>query len=75
VIGRDKEEMGKKVVVILIALVVVITSLLTVSVLSENVNRHNLIICAFDQKPAGSDGTEWVAIYKVIGSSLLPRGF
>lgn len=54
--------MEKKVVAILIALVA-ITSLITVSVLSEDVNRHNLIICAFDQNPTGSDGTEWIALY------------
>jgi len=52
----------KKVVAVLIALVA-ITCFLTVSVLSEDVNSHNLIICAFDQNPAGSDGTEWVGLY------------
>ena len=61
--------MKKQIVAITIALVA-ITSILTVNVLSEDVNKHNVIICAFDQNPAGSDGNEWVALYNPTNDTI-----
>ena len=55
--------MKKQIVASLIALVA-IASILTASVLSEDVNKPNVIICAFDQNPADRyDINEWLALY------------
>ena len=53
----------KQIAIAIIIALVVIAVIFTASVLSEDVNKPNVIICAFDQNPAGSDGTEWVALY------------
>lgn len=55
--------MKKQIAIAITIALVVITSILTASVLSEEVNKPNLIICAFYQNPAGSDGNEWVLLY------------
>ena len=62
--------MKKQIAIAITIALVAITSILTASVLSKDVNKPNVIICAFDQNPAGSDGNEWVALYNPTNDTL-----
>ena len=62
--------MKKQIAIAITIALVAITSILTASVLSKEVNKPNVIICAFDQNPAGSDGNEWVALYNPTNDTI-----
>jgi hypothetical protein len=56
--------MKKQIAIATTIALVAIASILTASVLSEDVNKPNVIICAFDQNPADRyDINEWLALY------------
>jgi micrococcal nuclease len=62
--------MKKQIAIAILIALVVIAVIFTASVLSEDVNKPNVIICAFDQNPAGSDGNEWVALYNPTNDTI-----
>lgn len=62
--------MKKQIAIAITIALVAITRILTTSVLSEEVNKPNRIISAFDQNPAESDGNEWIAFYNPTNDTI-----
>jgi endonuclease YncB( thermonuclease family) len=63
--------MKKQIAIAITIALVVIAVIFTASVLSEDVNKPNVIICAFDQNPAGVDrGNEWVLLYNPTNDTI-----